>query len=94
MAQQFVQSRIKGDKVVLFVKPTCSFCHTAQKVLSGYKFKPGRLDCVDIGGRSDTGAIQDYFQELTGARTVIRGPAGDGGGKGQRSNSAVNGSDV
>ncbi|XP_061543202.1 glutaredoxin-1 [Phyllopteryx taeniolatus] len=72
MAQQFVQAKIKGDKVVLFIKPTCSYCVTAKDVLSTYKFKPGHLECVDISARPDMGSMQDYFMELTGARTVPR----------------------
>ncbi|XP_061689195.1 glutaredoxin-1 [Syngnathoides biaculeatus] len=72
MAQQFVQAKIKGDKVVLFIKPTCPYCVTAKDVLSKYKFKPGHLECVDISVRPDMGSMQDYFLELTGARTVPR----------------------
>lgn len=70
MAQQFVQTKIKGDKVVLFIKPTCSYCVTAKDVLSKYKFKPGHLECIDISGRTDMDNMQQYFLELTGARTV------------------------
>nr|XP_046240378.1 glutaredoxin-1 [Scatophagus argus] len=72
MAQQFVKTKIQGDKVVLFVKPTCSYCIMAKDVLSKYKFKPGHLEYVDISDRSDMGSVQDYFLELTGARTVPR----------------------
>ncbi|KAK5872852.1 hypothetical protein PBY51_013514 [Eleginops maclovinus] len=72
MAQQFVQTKIRGDKVVLFIKPTCSFCITAKDVLSKYKFKPGHLECIDISGRADMDNMQQYFLELTGARTVPR----------------------
>ncbi|XP_071351618.1 glutaredoxin-1 [Trachinotus anak] len=72
MAQEFVQAKIRGDKVVLFIKPTCSFCVTAKDVLSKYKFKPGHLEFVDISGRGDMDSMQDYFLELTGARTVPR----------------------
>ncbi|XP_049894424.1 glutaredoxin-1 [Epinephelus moara] len=72
MAQQFVQSKIQGDKVVLFVKSTCPYCKMAQDVLSKYKLKPGHLECVDISGRSDMDSMQEYFLELTGARTVPR----------------------
>ncbi|XP_034726547.1 glutaredoxin-1 [Etheostoma cragini] len=72
MAQQFVQAKIKRDKVVLFIKPTCSYCIMAKDVLSKYKFKPGHLECIDISGRSDMDNMQDYFLELTGARTVPR----------------------
>ncbi|KAM9361830.1 glutaredoxin-1 [Symphorus nematophorus] len=72
MAQQFVQTKIKGDKVVLFMKPTCSYCCMAKDVLSKYKIKPGHLEYIDISGRSDMDSMQDYFMELTGARTVPR----------------------
>ncbi|XP_011612502.1 glutaredoxin-1 [Takifugu rubripes] len=83
MAQQFVQTKITGGKVVVFLKPTCPYCVMAQQVFSEYKFKPGHLECVDISGHSDMGKIQDYFMELTGARTVPRVFIGDkcvGGG--------------
>ncbi|CAJ1051501.1 glutaredoxin-1 [Xyrichtys novacula] len=72
MAQEFVKTQIKGDKVVLFIKPTCGFCIKAKDVLSKYKFKPGHLEFIDISGRSDMDKMQDYFLELTGARTVPR----------------------
>ncbi|XP_051536353.1 glutaredoxin-1-like isoform X2 [Myxocyprinus asiaticus] len=72
MAEQFVKAQIKGDKVVVFLKPTCSYCVLAKDVLSKYKFKGGRLDFIDISGRSDMGSIQDYLLQITGARTVPR----------------------
>lgn len=67
---QFVEAKITGDKVVVFLKPSCPYCVTAKQVLSEYKFKPGHLVCVDISGHSDMDKIQDYLMELTGARTV------------------------
>lgn len=70
MAQQFVQAKITGGKVVVFLKPACPYCVMAQRVFSEYKFKPGHLECVDISGHSDMDKIQDYLMELTGARTV------------------------
>lgn len=70
MAQQFVKAKLKGDRVVLFIKPSCPYCTMAENVLSKYKFKPGHLESVDISGRSDMDSLQDYFQELTGSRTV------------------------
>ncbi|XP_077581785.1 glutaredoxin-1 [Stigmatopora nigra] len=72
MAQEFVQAKLKGDKVVLFIKPTCPYCITAKDVLSKYKFRPGHLECIDISTRQDMGSMQDYFLQLTGARTVPR----------------------
>lgn len=70
MAQQFVQTKITGGKVVVFIKPKCPYCVMAQRVFSEYTFKPGHLECVDISGHRDMDKIQDYLMELTGARTV------------------------
>lgn len=67
---EFVKAQIKGDKVVVFLKPSCPYCVLAKNVLSKYKFKDGRLDFIDISGRSDMGTVQDYLQQITGGRTV------------------------
>ncbi|XP_036385694.1 glutaredoxin-1 [Megalops cyprinoides] len=72
MAQEFVETKIKGDKVVLFLKPSCPYCVMAKEVLSKYNFKAGHLEYIDISGRNDMSQIQDYFLEITGARTVPR----------------------
>ncbi|XP_012726183.2 glutaredoxin-1 [Fundulus heteroclitus] len=72
MAQQFVKAELKGDKVVVFLKPTCPYCVMAEEVLSKYPFKPGHLKKIDISGRDDMQSLQDYLQEITGARTVPR----------------------
>lgn len=69
---EFVKAQIKGDKVVVFLKPTCPYCILAKDVLLKYKFKSGYLELIDISGRSDMGSIQDYLQQITGARTVPR----------------------
>ncbi|XP_060791472.1 glutaredoxin-1 [Neoarius graeffei] len=72
MAEEFVKAQIKGDKVVVFLKPTCSYCILAKDVLSKYSFRSGRLELIDISVLDNMGAIQDYLQHLTGARTVPR----------------------
>ncbi|XP_073680555.1 glutaredoxin-1 [Garra rufa] len=69
---EFVKAQIKGDKVVVFLKPSCPYCILAKDVLSKYKFKSGHLEWIDISGRSDMGSIQDHLQQITGARTVPR----------------------
>ncbi|XP_073727519.1 glutaredoxin-1 [Misgurnus anguillicaudatus] len=69
---EFVKAQIKGDKVVVFLKPSCPYCVLAKNVLSKYKFKDGRLDFIDISGRDDMGNIQDCLQQITGGRTVPR----------------------
>ncbi|XP_058512314.1 glutaredoxin-1 [Ochotona princeps] len=72
MAQAFVDSKIQPGKVVVFIKPTCPFCKKAQEILSQLPFKQGFLEFVDITAANDMDGIQDYFQRLTGARTVPR----------------------
>ncbi|XP_006867947.1 PREDICTED: glutaredoxin-1 [Chrysochloris asiatica] len=72
MAQQFVNSRVHPGKVVVFIKPTCPYCRKTQEILCQLPFKQGLLVFVDITASNDTNAIQDYLQQLTGARTVPR----------------------
>ncbi|CAM5145671.1 unnamed protein product [Natator depressus] len=72
MTQEFVQSKIKPDKVAVFIKPTCPYCRNAIKLLNKYSFKKGHLELIDITTQDDMDGIQDYFQQTTGARTVPR----------------------
>uniref|UniRef100_A0A8D0G872 Glutaredoxin-1 n=1 Tax=Sphenodon punctatus TaxID=8508 RepID=A0A8D0G872_SPHPU len=72
MAQQFVNSKIKSDKVTVFGKPACPYCRMALELLSKYPFKDEHLEFIDITSRSDMESIQKYFQQATGARTVPR----------------------
>ncbi|XP_044787557.2 glutaredoxin-1-like [Bubalus bubalis] len=78
MAQAFMNSKIQSGKVVVFIKPTCPYCRRTQELLSQLPFKQGLLEFVRIqilyliGAIGDTTEIQDYLQQLTGARTVPR----------------------
>ncbi|XFF79073.1 hypothetical protein AB1E18_005292 [Capra hircus] len=72
MAQAFVNSKIQPGKVVVFIKPTCPYCRKTQELLSQLPFKQGLLEFVDITAASNTSEIQDYLEQLTGARTVPR----------------------
>lgn len=72
MAQEFVNCKIQSGKVVVFIKPTCPYCRKTQEILSQLPFKQGLLEFVDITATNNTSAIQDYLQQLTGARTVPR----------------------
>uniref|UniRef100_A0A8D1N5P4 Glutaredoxin-1 n=1 Tax=Sus scrofa TaxID=9823 RepID=A0A8D1N5P4_PIG len=72
MAQAFVNSKIQPGKVVVFIKPICPYCRKTQELLSQLPFKEGLLEFVNITATSDTNEIQDYLQQLTGARTVPR----------------------
>ena len=70
MSQAFMNSRVQSGKVVVFIKPTCPYCRKTQELLSQLPFKQGLLEFVDITANGDTTEIQDYLQQLTGARTV------------------------
>ncbi|XP_044792506.1 glutaredoxin-1-like [Bubalus bubalis] len=72
MAQAFVNSKIQPGKVVMFIKPTCPYCRKTQELLSQLPFKQGLLEFVAITAASNTSEIQDYLQQLTGARMVPR----------------------
>ncbi|KAH1168933.1 glutaredoxin-1 [Mauremys mutica] len=72
MTQEFVQSKIKSDKVAVFIKPACPYCQDAVKLLKKYPFKKGHLEFIDITTEDDMAGIQAYFQQTTGARTVPR----------------------
>ncbi|NWZ32338.1 GLRX1 protein, partial [Asarcornis scutulata] len=69
MVDAFVNSKIRHDKVTLFVKGTCPYCRNAVALLQKFNFLPGHLEVVDITGMED---VQDYFQRMTGQRTVPR----------------------
>ncbi|KAM5299766.1 glutaredoxin-1 [Ctenodactylus gundi] len=72
MAQEFVNGKIQPGKVVVFIKPTCPYCRRTQEILGQLPFKAGVLEFVDITATGSSDEIQDYLQQLTGARTVPR----------------------
>ncbi|XP_034296602.1 glutaredoxin-1 [Pantherophis guttatus] len=72
MAQQFVDSHIAPDKVVVFGKNSCPFCKSALDLLKQINIKPGHLEYIDLARQKNMDAIQDYLMQLTGARTVPR----------------------
>ncbi|XP_043342832.1 glutaredoxin-1-like [Cervus canadensis] len=62
MARAFLNSKIQPGKTVMFIKPTCAYCRRTQEFLSQLPFKQGPMGNIN--------KIQDYLQQLTGARTV------------------------
>ncbi|XP_062944159.1 glutaredoxin-1-like [Cynocephalus volans] len=72
MAHELVNSKIQLGKVVVFIKPTCPYCRKTEEILSQLPFKQGVLEFVDITATDDINEIQDYLQQLTGARMVPR----------------------
>ncbi|XP_062984686.1 glutaredoxin-1 [Elgaria multicarinata webbii] len=72
MAEQFVKSKITPNKVVVFGKSSCPYCHKAVDLLKGFNLKPGHFEYIDLTNLKDMEAIQDYLLQITGARTVPR----------------------
>ena len=56
----------------MFINPTCPYCRRTQELLSQLPFKEGLLEFVNITANGNTTEIQDYLQQLTGARTLLR----------------------
>ncbi|EOB04221.1 Glutaredoxin-1, partial [Anas platyrhynchos] len=51
MVDAFVNSKIRHDKVtlfVIFVKGTCPYCRNAVALMQKFNFLPGHLEVVDI----------------------------------------------
>lgn len=69
MAQAFVQQAISKSPVAIFTKSHCPFCTKVKNVLAGQKIK---FTEHTIESRPDMNEIQDYLQQITGARTVPR----------------------
>ncbi|PRW59393.1 CPYC type [Chlorella sorokiniana] len=70
-AKQLVDSAISGNKVVIFSKTYCPYCVKGKRALE--KFLPkSKITVVELDGRGDGSAIQDYLMELTGGRSVPR----------------------
>ncbi|EER09299.1 glutaredoxin, putative [Perkinsus marinus ATCC 50983] len=67
--KKFVDGEIADNKVMVFSKSYCPHCKKAKSALNsiGAEYK-----VVELDGRSDCAAIQDYLNEITGARTVPR----------------------
>ncbi|XP_074711956.1 glutaredoxin-1-like [Strix uralensis] len=67
MAEAFVKSKLRDDKVTLFVKDGCPYCRNAMEMLKQYNFRPECLQVCDITGMQ---SVQEYFRQTTGQNTV------------------------
>ncbi|AST09259.1 nonessential glutaredoxin [Murmansk poxvirus] len=72
MAEQFVQEKLSNKKITIFIKPTCPYCRNALDILNRYNFKRGAYEIVDINNFSPEYELRDYFEKITGERTVPR----------------------
>ena len=66
---EFVNSAIRDNKVVVFLKPNCPFCVRVKKLFGDVGVP---IFVVDITRREDMSDIQSCLEEKTGARSVPR----------------------
>eukprot|EP00914_Ancora_sagittata_P032498 GHVO01065704.1.p2 GENE.GHVO01065704.1~~GHVO01065704.1.p2 ORF type:complete len:121 (-),score=21.45 GHVO01065704.1:57-419(-) len=73
-AKTFVESEIPKGKVTVFAKGHCPFCKKALAALKdgGVPDSAMNVHNLDTMTPERMGAIQDYLQEKTGARSVPR----------------------
>jgi len=67
--QQAVESAINANKVMMFSKTFCPFCHKAKKALND---AGATYEVMELDKRDDGDSIQDILQSMTGGRSVPR----------------------
>ncbi|KIN99938.1 hypothetical protein M404DRAFT_154017 [Pisolithus tinctorius Marx 270] len=65
----FRQNTINNNKVVIFSKSYCPYCAETKQLFKS-KFSGVKVEVIELDGRSDMDAIQDYIKEKTGKRSV------------------------
>ncbi|KAK9842649.1 hypothetical protein WJX74_000114 [Apatococcus lobatus] len=67
--QQLVDNAIKENKVVVFSKSYCPYCHKAKSAL-GKILPSSAITVFELDQRDDGSSIQQYLGSVTGQRTV------------------------
>ncbi|KAM9251087.1 glutaredoxin-1 [Cariama cristata] len=67
MADVYVQNKVSGNRVTLFIRQGCSRCRNAMEMFKAYRFQPQCLEVCDISNSPD---IEDYLCQTTGRREV------------------------
>jgi len=70
-AKVLVDQAIQRNKVMVFSKTYCPYCHKAKRALSSV-LPTEKIVVMELDERADGGDIQDYLGELTGGRSVPR----------------------
>lgn len=69
-AERQVKEKLKSYDVLLITKTTCPFSIRAKKITDGYMKQSASYYVWEINNEVNMSKIQDYIQNLTGARTV------------------------
>lgn len=67
VVQNIVDSAIDSNKVVMFSKSYCPYCHAAKALL---KSKGIPVQVLELDQRPDGDQIQSYLKDKSGQRTV------------------------
>ncbi|KIJ66570.1 hypothetical protein HYDPIDRAFT_26906 [Hydnomerulius pinastri MD-312] len=70
-ANDFVDTKIKSNKIVVFSKSRCPYCKSTKSYFAK-NFPEETVEVVELDSRNDGSAIQDYLLQKTGGRTVPR----------------------
>lgn len=68
--EDFVESKLNANKVVVFSKTWCPFCKKAKDVLNKYNLPKNAYEVIELDDNPDTEEIQSYMQKKTGASSV------------------------
>lgn len=69
--KDLVAGLIKDNKVIIFSKSYCPFCHKAKRALAEV-LDQSKIKVIELDQRDDGNAIQDELSTLTGGRSVPR----------------------
>ncbi|KAF9262538.1 glutaredoxin [Marasmius fiardii PR-910] len=69
VAKEAVESIIQENKVAVFSKSWCPFCHSAKSLFTS-NFPNASIKVIELDQHEDGSAIQAYLLEKTGQRTV------------------------
>lgn len=70
-AKQLVDETIKGNRVVVWSKSYCPYCHKAKRALKRY-LKDSQVVVIELDERNDGSQIQQALGQITGGTSVPR----------------------
>ena len=66
--KETIDQNIATKPVFMVSKSWCPYCRKAKQVLARYSISAQNITIMEIDGDTAEAAVQDYMQQLTGAR--------------------------
>ena len=66
--KETIDQSIASKPVFMVSKTWCPYCRKAKQVLARYSIPAQNITIMEIDGDTGEAAVQDYMQQLTGAR--------------------------